>query len=91
MGACAGQDDKTRGRGIERTVWIDMDFRRTAKTSTFCAICQRDIRGTPAAFVYLNEEPCIIVAPARLDGTEIKVPVGSECIKKIPPDYRVAR
>lgn len=73
MNGCAGRDDQTRAGGSERTVWIDMDFRRTPKTSTFCAICQRDIKNGPAAYVYLHEEPCVIVDPKRLDGTEVVV------------------
>ena len=66
------------------------DYRKTPKTKLFCAMCQKDIK--PSAYiehVFLGDPADHVKDPLRLDGDEIKVPIGPECAKKIPAGYRV--
>jgi hypothetical protein len=65
---------------------FDGDHRKEPKTDFFCAVCQRDIADRrKAVYVWLHQKyfDCV-VRPDKLDGSEILVPVGSECKKKIP-------
>jgi len=69
---------------------FDGDYRRNPKTDFFCAMCQKDIVPNSEVYhVYLGDPAEFIVDPKRLDGSELKVPIGPECAKKIPAAYRV--
>lgn len=76
---------------MERHFPFEGDFRRAPKTRFFCALCQKDLNPDAAniEYVYLGDPAEFVADPARLDGSEMKVPVGPECARKIPPGYRV--
>jgi hypothetical protein len=67
------------------------DFRKSPKTNFFCAICQKDLNKNAKhiEYVFLGDPAEFVTDPKRLEGNEIKVPIGPECAKKIPPEYRV--
>lgn len=74
----------------QRTTTFDGDFRRNPKTGTFCAVCQKDIKPDAVKhWVNLGEESCVVIHPEDCNGAELKVPVGNECIKQIPKEFRV--
>jgi len=70
---------------------FDGDYRKTPKTKFFCAMCQKDLKpsATNVEYVFLGDPAEYVTDPQRLDGLEMKVPLGPECSKKIPPGYRV--
>lgn len=69
---------------------FDGDYRKVPKTSFFCAMCQKDLKPSPEVeYVFLGDPAEYVTDPQQLDGVEMKVPIGPECAKKIPPAYRV--
>lgn len=72
----------------KRTSFFDGDFRRQPKTPCFCCVCQRDLDPESVdAWLYLGEDPCQIVHPEDLDGSEIRAPIGKECRRSVPIEY----
>jgi hypothetical protein len=72
-----------------RTIFIDPDYRRSPKTSVFCCVCQKDIKGAPkfyarvvdgCNFVHPEDEALVPAGYAEDYGT---LPVGSDCAKRI--------
>ena len=74
---------------MPRTHYTNPDFRRDPKTNRFCCVCQRDIKGKPAGFVYLAGGGMDVYhledAPHQEDA--LRWEVGSECLKKIPAEF----
>jgi len=75
----------------ERHFGLDGDFRREPKTSFFCSICQRDLdpNNKGVEYVYLGDPCDHVVHPDFLEGGEIKAPIGPECKKRVPAQYRI--
>lgn len=83
-------DKKENQEEINRFFPLNGDFRKNPKTNFFCAICQKDLDPKKKNYYVFLGDPCDhVVHPDYLEGNEIKAPIGSECIKKIPNIYRV--
>lgn len=67
----------------------DYDYRKDPKTSTFCFICQRDLKKV-AARVYTGEECHIVVDKDEPDFNPNWIAnVGPECVKQIPKELLI--
>lgn len=77
---------------MEKNFYFDGDFRRNPKTDFFCALCQKDLNPNSKniQYVYVGDPALFVTDPERLEGNELKVPVGPECINKIPSFYRIS-
>ena len=74
---------------MEKSYYFDGDFRREPKTDFFCVVCQKDLKSAKGYIMLGTADICESRHPDALRGDELKVPVGSECIKKIPKEYIV--
>lgn len=74
---------------MDDTFYFDGDFRKRPKTDFFCVVCQKDLKKAAGYVLLGSGDVCELVHPAHLRGDEVHCPVGSECIKKIPPDFWV--
>ena len=64
-----------------RTKQINPDFRKTPKTETYCAICQKDLK-VVAGRIFIINEGFTVVHPSDAVGIQSSN-VGPECAKKI--------
>ena len=77
-----------------RSLWLDPDFTRNPKTSLFCCVCQRDIKGDARFFARVVDGGFFAVHPEDEGlvpddypedfGT---LPVGPECARRIGREW----
>ena len=77
-----------------RKKFTDPDFRRDPKTDQWCAICQKDIRGTPTSYIHLVNG-CMALHPddeenytPGVDGEDYGFqPVGPDCAQRLGKEW----
>ena len=79
-----------------RTKALDPDFRRDPKTTVYCALCQKDIKGEPRFYAHMVNGCFSAVHPEDRETANREVPehenfgllpVGPDCAKIIGRDY----
>ena len=67
----------------KRMFFLNADFRRDPKTNCFCAVCQKDLKGKFVT-AQMDDDGLgqHLVHKDDLDGTEFKVFLGLDCVKK---------
>lgn len=67
---------------------LNPDYRKEPKTSHFCSNCQRDFKDGEKVYLAKMDNDFENYLPLDINQDGFAVFLGSECVKKLPKEYK---